>query len=83
MRPLPVSSIPGELVVRIARARRPVRALFDRPDIQPGDLVFARRSPFVLSAGAYWIEAADGTLLSIIDPRRFDAEFEVLKGGPS
>lgn len=75
-----MSGVPGELVFRVAIARKTVRGLFDGPDIVPGQVVYARRSPFDQSAHALWLESEDGTLLSIIDPRRFEAEFDIVEG---
>lgn len=79
-RRLPVSPIPGEIVARKARAKATVRAVFDRPDIQPGQVVYARRSPFLQSAHTYWLEEEDGTVLSIIAPERFDRDFDLIAG---
>lgn len=69
-KPVSVSQISDEIVVRPYKVRKKVEGVFDKAELKRGDVVNVRRSPFVNSPRSYWIEETDGTLRAILTETR-------------
>jgi len=78
-KPIPVSNYPDELVTRTYRVKKGIPGLFEHPALKRGETVQVRRSPFVDSPRSYWIEDAEGTLLSVVTETRLRDCLEEVK----
>jgi hypothetical protein len=78
-KPVSVSQLPDEIVVRPYKVKKMIPGLFDRENVRSGRIVNVRRSPFVNSPRSYWIEETDGRLLSILTETRLRECLEEVK----